>query len=102
MAKLQQQDTQELIALQIKQNHQRLQHALKNYETQEENIRMAERNLELAQIRYENQVGIQLEVFDAQITLSAIKLQYYSAIYDVIAAEREFSKSIGKNLLAER
>lgn len=102
MAKLQQKDTQELVALQIKQNHQKLQHALKNYATQQENIRLAERNLELAQIRYENQVGIQLEVFDAQITLSAIKLQYYSAIYDVIAAEREFSKSIGKNLLAER
>jgi len=102
LAKLQQNDTQELIALQIKQNHQKLHHAMENYRVQEQNIQMAQRNLELAQLRYENNLGIQLEVFDAQITLSSIKLQYYSAIYEVIAAEREFTKSIGQKLIAER
>jgi len=101
-AKLQQQDLEEMIALQIKQNHQKLEHALGNYEVQSQNIQMAERNLELAQLRYDNQVGIQLEVFDAQITLSSIKLQYYNAIYEVIAAEREFTKSVGQKLIAER
>jgi outer membrane protein TolC len=101
-AQLQQIQTEELIELQIKQNHQQLAHALKNYEVQTQNIQMAERNLELAQLRYENNVGIQLEVFDAQMTLSSMKLQYYSAIYEVIAAERAFSKSIGQNLIAER
>lgn len=102
LAKLQQNDTQELIGLQIKQNHQKLHHAMENYRVQEQNIQMAQRNLELAQLRYENNLGIQLEVFDAQITLSSIKLQYYSAIYEVIAAEREFTKSIGQKLIAER
>lgn len=97
-AKLQLRDTRELVELQIKQLHQNLQHAWENYEVQRQNIQMAERNLELAQIRYENQVGIQLEVFDAQIMLSSIKLQYLSAIYNVIAAEREFTKSIGEAL----
>nr|MDK2850691.1 hypothetical protein [Candidatus Cloacimonadota bacterium] len=101
-AHLQQIQTEELVELEIKQNHQRLRHALENYDVQIQNIQMAERNLELAQLRYENNVGIQLEVFDAQMTLSSIKLQYYSAIYEVIAAERAFSKSIGQNLIAER
>ncbi len=102
VAKIQQRDTKELIDLQIKQNHQNLHHALENYRVQEQNISLAQRNLELAQLRYENQVGIQLEVFDAQITLSSIKLQYYNAIYEVIAAEREFTKSIGQKLIVER
>lgn len=101
-ARLKQRDTQELILLQIKQNHQKLHHALENYQVQAQNIQMAQRNLELAQLRYENQVGIQLEVFDAQITLSGIKLQYNNAIYEVIAAERDFTKSIGQNLIVER
>jgi outer membrane protein TolC len=101
-AKLQQRDTQELISLQIKQSYQKLQHALENYAVQEQNIRMATRNLELAQIRFENQVGIQLEVFDAQIMLSSIRLQYYSAIYDVIVSERALTKAIGKNLIVEK
>jgi outer membrane protein TolC len=98
IAKLTQQDTRELIMLQIKQNHQKLEHALQNYAVQEQNIAMAERNLELAQLRYDNQMGIQLEVFDAQTTLASIRLQYLSAIYDVISAEREFTKSLGYKL----
>lgn len=101
-ARLKQRDAEELIVLEIRQNHQNLHHSLQNYAVQQKNIQMAQRNLELAQMRYENQVSIQLEVFDAQITLSSIKLQYYSAIYDVIAAEREFTKSIGQKLIAER
>ncbi|MCD8479537.1 MAG: TolC family protein [Candidatus Cloacimonetes bacterium] len=101
-AQLQQREVQELIALQIKQNHQKLHHAVENYRVQQQNIQMAQRNLELAQLRFENNVGIQLEVFDAQIMLSSIKLQYYNAIYEVIAAEREFTKSIGQTLIAER
>lgn len=97
-AKLQLRDTQELVELQIKQLYQQMQHAWENYEVQKQNIQMAERNLQLAQIRYENNVGIQLEVFDAQIMLSSIRLQYLSSIYEVIAAEREFTKSIGEAL----
>ncbi len=101
-AKLQERDSQELIELQIKQSHQKLTHALENYAVQEQNIQMAQRNLELAQLRFENQVGIQLEVFDAQITLSSIQLQFNSAIYEVIAAEREYKKAIGQKLIVEK
>ncbi len=97
-ARLQQKDYEELIRLQIKQDHQKLQHAYENYRVQAENIRLAERSLQLAQVRYDNQVGIQLEVFDAQTMLSAIKLQYFSAIYEVISAQRNLQKSIGMKL----
>lgn len=97
-AKLQQTDYEELIRLQIRQDHQKLNHALENYRVQTENIRLAERSLQLAQVRYDNQVGIQLEVFDAQTMLSAIKLQYFQAVYDVISAQRNLQKSIGMKL----
>lgn len=93
--KLQQQEYEDLIRLEITQNYQKLRNAEENYRVQTENIQMAERSLHLAQVRYENQVGIQLEVFDAQTTLSAIKLQYYQAINEVISATRELQKSIG-------
>ncbi|MCB5246793.1 MAG: TolC family protein, partial [Candidatus Cloacimonetes bacterium] len=59
---------------------------------------MAQRGLELARVRYDNQLGIQLEVFDAQTTLSAIKLQYYQAIYEVISATRMLQKYLGITL----
>ena len=93
----QEQKFEDLIRLEITQNYQKLRHAEKNYLVQEENMKMAERSLQLAQLRYENQVGIQLEVFDAQTTLSAIQLQYYQSIYEVISATRELQKSLGMN-----
>jgi len=94
-AKLQQRDMEELIALQIKQNYQKYYHAWENHNVQSENIRLAERGLQLAQVRYDNQVGIQLEVFDAQLTLQTIKLQYYQSIYEIISADRTLKKTIG-------
>ena len=98
LAKIQEQDYQELIVLEIKQDYQKLHYARETYKVQAENIKMAERNLQLAQIRFENQVGIQLEVFDAQIMLSALKLEYYNTIYQVISAEINLSKSLGNKL----
>ncbi len=97
-ARLKQADAEDMIELQIKQNHQKLQHAIQNYQVQMENIRMAERAMQLAQIRYENQVGIQLEVFDAQVMLNAVKLQYFQSIFEVISADINFKKSIGNKL----
>jgi outer membrane protein TolC len=94
-ARIQQRDAEELIALQIKQNLQKLSYAWENYKVQTQNIRLADRSLELAQVRFDNQVGIQLEVFDAQIMRQAIKLQYYQGIYEIISADLTLKKSLG-------
>jgi len=51
--------------------------------------------LQLAQVRYANQVGIQLEVFDAQTMLSAIRLQFFQAVYEVVMARQELLQAIG-------
>jgi outer membrane protein TolC len=94
-AQYQQRDLENMIRLEITQNWQNLQHTLHNYEVQSQNIRMAERSLEIAQARYDNQVGIQLEVFDARITLSGIRLQYLQSIYDIIIDQLKLTKSMG-------
>jgi outer membrane protein TolC len=97
-AQLQERDYRDLIELEVKQNHQSLISAKRNLAVQNENIRMAERNLELAQYRFDNQVGIQLEVFDAQVTRSAIQLEYYNAIYQLVMANLKLKKSMGFEL----
>ncbi len=94
-AQIQEEDTRELIGLEVLQAWQTLHNALESYQVQLENIKMAERNLQLAQLRFENQVGIQLEVFDAQMMLSSIKLNFYNAIYEVISANVKFKKAMG-------
>lgn len=98
LSRLQQQDFESLIRLQITQDYKKLDHALQNHGVHEKNIEIAERGLELARVRYENQMGIQLEVFDAQTTLSAIKMQFYHSIYEVISATRELQRSLGITL----
>ncbi|HHZ14872.1 MAG TPA: TolC family protein [Candidatus Cloacimonetes bacterium] len=94
-AQYQQRDLENMIRLEVTQNWQNLQHTLHNHEVQSQNIRMAERSLEIAQARYDNQVGIQLEVFDARITLSGIRLQYLQSIYDIIIDQLKLTKSMG-------
>ena len=94
-AQYQQRDIEDMVSLEITQNWQNYQHAIQNYEVQSQNIRMAERSLEIAQARYENQVGIQLEVFDARITLSGIRLQYLQSIYNMIIDQLKLKKSMG-------
>lgn len=94
-AQIQETDTQELIALEVRQTWQNLQHAIENYEVQLENIQMAETNLQLAQVRFENKVGIQLEVFDAQMTLNSIRLSYFNSVYELISANQKFKKAMG-------
>jgi len=97
-ARLQEANYRDLIELQIKQDYKQYTYTLQNYDVQAQNIKLAERGLQLAQVRYDNQVGIQLEVFDAQIMLNAVKLQYYQAVYELIAADRNLKKSIGYTL----
>jgi outer membrane protein TolC len=94
-AQIKETDASEWINLEVKQTYQNLETALENYRVQLENIRLAERSLQLAQVRFENQVGIQLEVFDAQIMLSSVKLSYYNSIYEVISANHNLKKAMG-------
>jgi len=97
-AKIQERDASEMIQLEVKQAYQNMRTALENYKVQLENINLAERSLHLAQVRYENKVGIQLEVFDAQVMLSGVKLSYYNSIYEVISANQKLKKAMGYNL----
>ncbi len=97
-ARILREDIRELIMLEIRQNYQNYRNSLENYRVQQENIRLAERGLHLAQVRYESNVGIQLEVFDAQIMLNSVKLLYMQAIHEVLIAEQKLRKSIGTRL----
>jgi outer membrane protein len=97
-AQIKENDAKDGINLQVKQTYQNLQTALENYRVQIENIKLAERSLQLAQVRYDNQVGIQLEVFDALMMLNSVKVSYYNSIYEVISANQQFQKAMGYTL----
>jgi outer membrane protein TolC len=91
-------NTQDLINLEIRQIWQSYQHSMKNLETQKKNLILAERAFEIAESRFQNQTGIQLEVFDAQIQLNSAKIALAQADIQVLKNYYALNKSIGNNL----
>jgi outer membrane protein TolC len=54
-----------------------------------ENIKLAERSLELANLSFKNGVLNQIDVLDAELLLSQSRLAYLQAIYDYLIAKSE-------------
>ena len=88
----------ELINLEVRQTWQTFYQSLKYLETQEKNISLASRALDIAQVRFENQTGIQLEVFDAQLQYSSAQISLAQAQINIIKAFYSLNKAIGNDL----
>jgi len=88
----------ELISLETRSTWQTYNQSLKYLEIQEKNLQLAQRALQIAQARFENQSGIQLEVFDAQIQYNAALIALSQAKINIIKDYYALNKSLGKNL----
>lgn len=86
------------IELDIRNAVQNLTHSRLNYEAQKKRVELAEKGLSIANARYENQVGINLEVLDAQMEYSVAQLAYKQAIYEITMAQKRLQKAMGINL----
>ena len=91
-------NTQELINLEIRQTWQAFNQSKRLVEIQEQNILLALRALNIAIARFENQTGIQLEVFDAQIQYNAALMALSSANIRIIKDYFALQKAIGNDL----
>jgi len=88
----------ELISLETRNTWQTYNQSLKYLEIQEKNLQLAQRALQIAQARFENQSGIQLEVFDAQIQYNAAQIALSQAKINIIKDYYALNKSLGNNL----
>jgi len=86
----------DLLTLQIKSNFKNCKKEMANLNLNKENLQLAKKGFSIANARYENKVGIQLEVFDAQLQLKTAKLKYFQSKYNLIKAENDLLVSIGK------
>ncbi len=86
------------IELQIRNTYYDLTRSIEKLESQQKNVELAEKGERIAEARYQNQVGTQLEVFDAQLQLRSIRLTYLNAVYDVIMSHEAFKKALGREL----
>ena len=88
----------ELINLEIRQTWQSFIQSKRFLEIQEMNLGLAQRALNIAQTRFENQSGIQLEVFDAQIQFNAAQISLAEAKIRIIKDYFALNKALGNNL----
>jgi len=83
-AQLEYYDIENKIELDIRNAWQQLDYAVANHAANQKRLNVASRALEIANARYENQVGINLEVLDAQIGYRGAHLAYLQSSYEII------------------
>ena len=88
--------TRELLKTQTESVLLRIEDAKNRIIAQREVVLTAERGYELANISYLNGVLNQIEVVDAELALSQVKLAYLQAIYDYLIARTELEQLLEK------
>ena len=73
----------------------KLSESKKRVDAQEKSVGQAEKALSIAEARFKNGVGLQLEILDAQVALSQTLTNRSQAIYDYLIAKAEWEQAVG-------
>lgn len=84
------------IDLEIKRGTIVYENALKSLDAQRRNTRLAENIARVTKIKYQQGVGTNLEVVDAESALREAQINYYSAMYDAIVSRVDLIRAYGK------
>lgn len=86
------------IDLEIKQATINYQNSIEALKSQEQNMGLAENIARITKIKYEQGVGSNLEVIDAESSLKEAQVNYYNALFDATIAKTDLDKAFGKLL----
>jgi outer membrane protein len=84
------------IALETKSSGKVFENSLKTLVSQRENMKLAENVARVTKIKYEQGVGSNIEVIDAESSLKESQINYYNALYDALIAKVDLDKAYGK------
>jgi outer membrane protein TolC len=84
------------IDLQVSQATTSFQNAMTSLRAQKENMDLASNVARVTKIKYEQGVGSNLEVVDAENSLRQAQTNYYSALFDAMIAKVDLDKAFGK------
>jgi outer membrane protein TolC len=94
-ARLLEQQIEENVLLAVRSAYASWQEAIASIQSQKRTIAQAEEGLRIANLRYENGVGTQLEVLAAQTANTQAKVNYINAVYDYELAVAGFLRATG-------
>ncbi len=83
------------LKISLMQSKLKMEEALDRIQAQEKSVQQAQRALEIAQTRYKEGVGTQLEILDTQNSLTQTRINYEKAVYDFLVAKTEWEKVLG-------
>lgn len=83
------------IDLSITQSRIKLQDNVEMLEASRENMALAREVYDVSRIKYQEGVGSNIEVIDAEIAYQQAETNYYNALYDALAAKVELKKALG-------
>ncbi len=84
------------VALDVRQSYLNLLTSARQIDAANSALQQAVAARQLAQIRYEGQVGLYLEVTDAQAALVQAETSQVNAVYDYLVARAQFENAIGR------
>jgi outer membrane protein TolC len=83
------------IDLEVKQSSLDLENATERLAVQKDNMELAGEIYSISKIKYEEGVGSNLEVIEADTSLKEAQTNYYAALYDAIIAQLQLKKALG-------
>lgn len=86
---------EEAVNLQVQAQRDALMNALNALEVQEQNLSLSTDIYNTAKLKYEQGVGSNLEVMDAETGLKDSQANYYNALYEAAISRIELDKALG-------
>jgi outer membrane protein TolC len=86
----------ESVRLEVQQAHRNLASARERIDASSSNVRRAERALEIAQTRFSNGLGTQVELNDAELAVTRARTNYVQALYGYRVARAQLLRAQGR------
>lgn len=92
---LNRQQVKDAIMVEVEEAIGSIRESKKRLASGEKTIALAEEGLRVANLRFKNGVGTQLEILSAQAALTKAKTNYFQAIYDYQISLAKYDKAVG-------
>jgi outer membrane protein TolC len=83
------------IAFEVNNAEIKMQSAMATLNIQKENVSLAEKVYQSTKLKYEQGLGSNMEIYNAQTEFKVAQNNYYGALYDAIIAKIDFQKATG-------
>ena len=101
-SRLQKEDTQDQIAVDIRQGCLDLRQSQAIIDYTKDNIEEAKEALKISEVSYDIGEGTNLDVLDSQVSLSQVEENLASAVYDYLMADAFLNKTMGRLLEGDK